>query len=129
MPSTEEIHESAQAECHEEGQELDMPPTPELGISPITPKTPGSMFPVTPTDDLQSPSFKNRDGKGHLAYDAVSGAEKELDPTTIFVGGLEMFGPSAWDEEKVQNYFGKFGVVEHVKFIRPGQFLRSLLRY
>lgn len=46
--------------------------------------------------------------------------QKELDPTTLFVGGLEMYGPAAWDEEKVGNYFSRFGGLEQVKVVRPG---------
>lgn len=102
-----------------------MPPTPELGRSPITPKTPGSLFPDTPTSyisDFQD-SFKGyhqKDGKENMRYygDTAAG-ERELDPTTLFVGGLEMYGPHAWDQEKVRSFFARFGGLEHVTFVRP----------
>ena len=53
--------------------------------------------------------------------------DRELDPTTLFVGGLEMFGPGAWDEEKVKNFFARFGGLESVKVVRPCKFLCYLL--
>jgi hypothetical protein len=105
-----------------EGQELDMPPTPDLGKSPITPKTPSSQFPITPTSvnsDLQRLSFKEYEGKEHNYYNDSSPTERDLDPTTLFVGGLETFGPGAWNEEKVANFFSRFGGLESVKVVRP----------
>src|SRR5882724_5023552 len=52
------VPEVAQASVDEEGQELDIPPTPDFGMSPNTPKTTGSMmFPHTPstsTFDIRS---------------------------------------------------------------------------
>ncbi|KAF9460117.1 hypothetical protein BDZ94DRAFT_947042 [Collybia nuda] len=101
-----------------EGQELDIPPTPGLGKSPITPKTPGSQFPITPTSAntaLQRLHFS----KEHGYYNDLGAAERELDPTTLFVGGLETFGPGAWNEEKVANFFSRFGGLESVKVVRP----------
>lgn len=49
-------------------------------------------------------------------------SDRELDPTTLFVGGLEMFGPGAWNEEKVKNFFARFGGLESVKVVRPCKF-------
>jgi hypothetical protein len=34
-----------------------------------------------------------------------------------------MNGPNAWDEEKVQSFFSKFGGIEAVKVVRPGGYL------
>ncbi|KAJ7751270.1 hypothetical protein DFH07DRAFT_531521 [Mycena maculata] len=102
------------ASYQDEGQELDIPDTPGLGMSPITPKTSGSQFPTTPTStngDFQG--FEPKDKNGY------SGGAKDLDPTTLFVGGLEMYGPSAWDEDKVSTFFGKFGGLKSVKVVRP----------
>ncbi|KAG2356265.1 hypothetical protein BDR07DRAFT_1423850 [Suillus spraguei] len=79
-------------------------PTPEFGTSPMTPKTPGP--------DL--PEFVMKNG---LQWDGKR--EGPLDPTTIFVGGLEMYGPNAWDEERVRNLFSRYGGIENVKVIRP----------
>ncbi|PBL00508.1 hypothetical protein ARMGADRAFT_382575 [Armillaria gallica] len=105
-------------------QELDMPPTPGLGMSPITPRTPGVMFPATPTStigDLHGiVSFNGYDSKDKDGYPEENTREERLlDPTTLFVGGLEMYGPGAWDEEKVSNFFRKFGGLESVKVVRP----------
>lgn len=101
--------------------ELGIPPTPEFGTSPMTPKTPGSLIPRTPTgsylgDSGSLPEFVTRNG---LQWDAKR--EGPLDPTTIFVGGLEMYGPNAWDEERVRNLFSRYGGVQNVKVIRPGR--------
>lgn len=102
-----------------------MPPTPGLGMSPITPKTPGSLFPITPTEDtsgLHTSAFKEYDGKEHEPHGDSDRNERELDPTTLFVGGLETFGPGAWDEAKVERFFARFGGLESVKVVRPGGF-------
>ncbi|EGO05305.1 hypothetical protein SERLA73DRAFT_157880 [Serpula lacrymans var. lacrymans S7.3] len=113
------------AEREDEGQDVDVdiPPTPEFGTSPVTPKTPGSLVPLTPTTgsyigDFQSVSSKGYHGKGVSMYTEEK-RESALDPTTIFVGGLEMYGPNAWDEERVRNFFSRFGGVETVKVVRP----------
>ncbi|KAG1774068.1 hypothetical protein EV702DRAFT_558139 [Suillus placidus] len=102
--------------------ELGIPPTPEFGTSPMTPKTPGSLIPRTPTtgsylSDFQSGSLPEFVTKNGLQWNAKR--EGPLDPTTIFVGGLEMYGPNAWDEERVRNFFSRYGGVETVKVIRP----------
>ena len=51
----------------------------------------------------------------HLA----STGKHKLDHSTIFVGGLEMYGPNAWNEDRVQQVFGQYGEIENIKFIRP----------
>jgi hypothetical protein len=45
----------------------------------------------------------------------------EIDPMSIFVGGLEMNGPRAWDEERVKGFFSKFGGIKDVKVIFPSK--------
>ena len=96
----------------DDDQEVDIPSTPGFGMSPITPKTP------TPTST--SISFKGYGSKANIPYYGdPNRAERELDPSTIFVGGLERFGPDAWDEAKVGNFFAKFGGLENVKVVRP----------
>jgi hypothetical protein len=92
-------------------------------MSPITPKTPGSLLPITPTDDtsgLYPLAFKDHD-KEHSYQSNLDRNERELDPTTLFVGGLETFGPGAWDETKVEKFFARFGGLESVKLVRPGE--------
>lgn len=49
------------------------------------------------------------------------GAEKQVDPTTLFVGGLEISGPGAWNEDKVRTVFSRYGGLESVKFVRPSK--------
>jgi hypothetical protein len=101
-----------------------MPPTPGLGMSPITPRTPGLLFPITPTDNtsgLHASAFKDYDNKEHGYHCDSDRNDRELDPTTLFVGGLETSGPGAWDETKVQNFFARFGGLENVKVVRPGR--------
>ncbi|KAI0719932.1 hypothetical protein C8T65DRAFT_22406 [Cerioporus squamosus] len=44
---------------------------------------------------------------------------KELDPTTVFVGGLEASGPDAWDENKLRHSFGRFGNIENIHIVVP----------
>ncbi|KAA1468029.1 hypothetical protein DENSPDRAFT_907517 [Dentipellis sp. KUC8613] len=43
-----------------------------------------------------------------------------LRPVTIFAGGLEMYGPNAWDEAKVKSVFGKYGTILEATVIKPG---------
>ena len=47
---------------------------------------------------------------------------RELDPTTVFVGGLEVQGPHGWDENKLRHIFGRFGIIENVHLVAPGTF-------
>lgn len=105
----------------DEGQEIDVLGTPELGMSPITPDTSNSLFPVTPSassGDLTS--FNSYSSKGMFgSYGGEAPPPKEIDPTTIFVGGLEIMGPGAWDQEKVERYFSRFGIIEDVTVVRP----------
>jgi hypothetical protein len=49
------------------------------------------------------------------------GAEKHVDPTTLFVGGLDISGSGAWDEEKVRTVFSRYGGLESIKFVRPSK--------
>ncbi|PFH54868.1 hypothetical protein AMATHDRAFT_393 [Amanita thiersii Skay4041] len=96
--------------------------TPGLGMSPVTPKSFGSGFPSTPTEPNGDISGLSLDNKANQegAYLGVNALQRRMvDPTTLFVGGLEMFGSAAWDEAKVRKCFEKFGGLESVKFIRP----------
>ncbi|KAG1885960.1 hypothetical protein F4604DRAFT_1646552 [Suillus subluteus] len=132
LPSMSGISDVASSTAHfnttpvhqEESYDIEfgIPPTPEFGTSPMTPKTPGSLIPRTPTTgsylgDFQSGSLPEFVTKNGLQCDTKR--EGPLDPTTIFVGGLEMYGPNAWDEERVRNLFSRYGGVENVKVIRP----------
>ena len=131
-------------------QELTIPPTPEfsassLTVTPITPRTVTS-FPRTPQSvymrapvhvhdgsateatDAITPKKGGRFGYHHEGVDSASEAEgKSLDPLTIFVGGLEMFGQHAWDEGKLWELFGKHGEVENVQLVKPRRWSCELL--
>lgn len=101
------------------GQELVVPETPGLEMSPTTPRTPGPMYPLTPNngEDLRSELCELKEHP----YFHTPRPDRELDPTTLFVGGLEMFGPGAWDEEKVRRFFSRFGGLESVKLVKPSK--------
>ncbi|GBE77675.1 predicted protein [Sparassis crispa] len=112
-----------------------VPPTPDFCVSPITPLTPrtGHNFPRTPTSaagmeimsyaDPAQRSFntpqngKKSEGREDNPWFGDSG--REVDRTTIFVGGLEMYGTNTWDETKLQSLFGRFGHIEDIQFVRP----------
>jgi hypothetical protein len=115
----------------EEGLDPEMPPTPEFGGSPNTSRNTSGQFPKTPprnyAGDLQEVShnvggIEIKEPLYHSGHASNLG-DKDLDPTTIFVGGLEMYGPNAWDEKKVHSHFARFGGVENVKVVRPGSWL------
>lgn len=127
----QEDPDAAPTKADEDGQELDLPPTPDFGMSPNTPKTTGSMmFPHTPSGynfDVRSVSSKDIGVKFPLSYVREEyHSESEIDPTSIFVGGLEMNGPNAWDEERVKHFFSKFGPVEDVKVVFPSKSLSDI---
>ena len=108
-----------------------MPQTPLLDSSSITPVSPGSQFPVTPTScngNLHQ-SMQSKSLGGEPETPMMNSSDRELDPTTLFVGGLEMFGPGAWDEEKVKNFFARFGGLESVKVVRPCRFSATFSKW
>ncbi|KAF8913080.1 hypothetical protein CPB84DRAFT_1760296 [Gymnopilus junonius] len=104
-------------------QDLYIPQTPTLDSSTITPLSQGSHFPPTPTSPgaeiLQGMSHKYLGVKETPMSFKSFRPNREIDPTTLFVGGLEMFGPGAWDEERVRTFFSRFGGLESVKLVRP----------
>lgn len=102
--------------------QLDVVSTPGLGMSPITQKSFGSGFPSTPTDISGEISRLSADIKPCQDVSCDNNTifkGKPVDPSTLFVGGLEMFGPNAWDDGKVRKCFEKYGALESVKFVRP----------
>ena len=44
----------------------------------------------------------------------------DIDPLTIFVGGLEVHGRCTWDEHRLKRVFGQYGEIAEVKLVRPG---------
>jgi len=105
--------------------------SPESDPSPITPEDTGAKY-IATTDDhhiVHSPitaPISTMDNAIKVLGDATiiktetDKVMKEVDPTTIFVGGLAMYGVDAWDETKVHEVFGRYGMIEDVKVIRPG---------
>jgi len=96
-----------------------------------------SGFPFTPTsDNAQNDNAQNHRsaiGKGQDVKESIypsrnPRSDRDIDPTTLFVGGLEMFGPGAWDEEKVRLFFARFGGLESVKVVRPCRSWAPFLR-
>lgn len=134
---------------HLEGQELEVTPvTPDFSVSSLTPMTPrtGHDFPHTPTspsgglpmegfhvrhpDDLTSrsptsyygtPRKSGRFGTRDDDERTENLGRRELDPMTLFVGGLEMYGEYAWDEEKLKDLFGRYDGIENINFVKPSK--------
>jgi hypothetical protein len=97
--------------------------TPESGVELNTPTSPNTMYqPHVYQEDIVTDNQTIRDYPGDQS-------QKSLDHTTVFIGGMEMFGPNAWDEARVRAVFGKFGEIEGVKFIRPGKIKTYFGRY
>ena len=117
--STSEVSLEEEKDSQDRSHELDISSTPGLGRSPLTPKTPG--FPLTPTTtyNAMQNSSTGDESKDDGYLGDVATRERDIDPTTLFVGGLETFGPGAWDEEKVTKFFARFGGLEEVKIVRP----------
>lgn len=99
-------------------------PTPGLATSPPTPGTTLSQTPTTPihhTYDSRLSDYETKpDARG--ASGGSLRPAKEFDPTSLFVGGLEMYGPGAWTDEKVRVLFGRFEGLEFVRLIRPREY-------
>ncbi|KAF7307104.1 RNA binding protein [Mycena indigotica] len=110
-----ELSTTASVEENENTQEGDEPETPGLGMSPVTPKTNDSQqFPTTPAT-----SVSEDDTTGKDASYFPGGEPKGIDPTSLFVGGLEMYGPDAWDEHRVTALFEKYGGLQSVRVVKP----------
>ncbi|OBZ79169.1 hypothetical protein A0H81_01429 [Grifola frondosa] len=122
------------------GRDEYSPPTPGFSVSPITPLTPRTSqgFPQTPQSATSSTAFgvtphydSGLDGspkctpKGASRFGGMHESshfnddERELDPTTIFVGGLEISDECTWDEPKLYQIFGRFGGIETIQIVRP----------
>lgn len=110
-----------------DGQTLEIPPTPELSGACFT-ETPTSAMPRTPIYPpmigLGNVQYRNVDGCGIEIFNDngfnASGfheREKEFDPKTIFVGGLEPYGPVPWDENRLKTVFQQYGEVENVRIV------------
>ncbi|PSS29591.1 hypothetical protein PHLCEN_2v2739 [Hermanssonia centrifuga] len=116
---------------NDRGVELSVPPTPEFSVSSITPNTPKTAhsFPQTPQSSM-SMSFMGelsrnplvqtprKSGVFDLRDASTDNTNKECYPTTIWIGGLDIFSSNPWNEDKVRNLFEKYGDIEDLQFIR-----------
>lgn len=114
MSSFNQFHISQQSIEHKKQTTGVRPQQPSDELSRQTPSPPNTTTPTLSTlssgDDTFDPFLDGEDVE----------KRKEVDPTTLFVGGLELFGPGAWDEEKLTKTFSRYGGLEHVKIVRPG---------
>ncbi|VDB86627.1 unnamed protein product [Peniophora sp. CBMAI 1063] len=91
--------------------------TPTSAAAPMeTPDTPHELHQFQDSDcrdESDKPAIRSL--PPHIALST----KQKLDHSTIFVGGLEMYGPNAWNEDRIQDIFGCYGEIENIKFIRP----------
>ena len=100
--------------------ELEVPAAPALTMSPTTPKSPFLLTPAS-SEGYGNIVIPKQFGDEIRNFDiSINPGERVLDTTTLFVGGLELNGPGAWDETKVRKYFEKFEGLQNVRIIRPG---------
>ncbi|KZS95833.1 hypothetical protein SISNIDRAFT_438390 [Sistotremastrum niveocremeum HHB9708] len=93
--------------------EEEVPPTPDLEefdsktstMSPVSPVTPGLI-------GTQHTDYHEKE----VEYPSL---HEEVETTTIFVGGLDMYGPQQWDETILKTVFEEFGEVLEVRYITP----------
>lgn len=71
---------------------------------------------------ISTPKHAQRAGDSERAVWPEAG-RRELDPTTVFVGGLEMYGMNAWDEAKLHDLFGRYGNIENIQLVCPCELL------
>lgn len=52
----------------------------------------------------------------------------EIDPRTVFVGGLNVQDADDWDEHRLRQIFHQYGLIESVQIVRPGMFFAAVYR-
>lgn len=93
--------------------------TPGLVMSPSTPRTALPHTPVTPINQAHNEVlFVHKLDREH-------GNDREYDPTSLFVGGLEVCGPEAWTVGKLHSLFARFDGLLDVKMVRPRESLET----
>ncbi|KAJ8487305.1 hypothetical protein ONZ51_g4267 [Trametes cubensis] len=95
-------------------------------LFPTTPKgdhtpRPDSQGPHEPT---LSPSLIPPAGLASITARQPDGSSstfssREIDPRTIFVGGLDMHSPIPWDEAKLRHVFDRYGTIENIQVVKP----------
>ncbi|KAJ2914255.1 hypothetical protein MD484_g6126, partial [Candolleomyces efflorescens] len=73
----------------------------------------GHFYPAIPSSAIGDGTVVHQSGSSE------SHNQRSIDPFSLFVGGLEALGPSAWNEEKVRQHFAKYGGLQSVKFVTP----------
>lgn len=56
-----------------------------------------------------------------LSHAWVSNDRPRVDPTAIFVGGLDVYSDDVWDESHLNAIFAKYGRIENIQIVRPGK--------
>ncbi len=75
-------------------------------------------FAIPPAPQWSEAKARRPVGTGDENIDA--NPRNVLDPTTIFVGGLDVHGRCTWDEQRLGRVFGQYGEIAEVKLVRPG---------
>jgi hypothetical protein len=81
-----------------------IPPTPDFSTSSITPITPNTSF-----------GFPRTPGSSNLEMTSDGSDGPQLDPTSLFVGGL----PFYWQDKDVTDIFQPFAGLQSVHVVRP----------
>jgi RNA recognition motif-containing protein len=100
--------------------------------SPFNPRRPGPAYPQVDSgfnfyDTIAIPlaphwpETRPRRPPGPCDENMDANVRNVFDPTTIFVGGLEVHGRCTWDEERLRRVFGQYGEIAGVKLVRPGR--------
>ncbi|KAI0275047.1 hypothetical protein BC834DRAFT_27703 [Gloeopeniophorella convolvens] len=107
------------------------PPAIDNLASPFVPKSPEPTYPRISSgfgfyDNFSAPSASQwpelRPRRSVVPCDENMDVNRDgLDPTTIFVGGLEVHGRCTWDEQRLRRVFGQYGEIDEIKLVRPAQ--------
>ncbi|KLO20673.1 hypothetical protein SCHPADRAFT_16570 [Schizopora paradoxa] len=115
-----------------------VPTTPELSGATFSPESPASAVPHTPLyppagalptpykghgyansgDAYSVNEYQNHVSSSMRVNIERDGEHREVDPKTIFVGGLEIMGLEEWNEQRLRAVFGRYGTIIHVKYVR-----------
>ena len=102
------------------------PPFIENLASPFVPKNLESAHPLSGSafnlyDSFAIPPAPQWSEARHLGLTGTGDENIDinlrnvLDPTTIFVGGLDVHGRCTWDEQRLKRVFGQYGEIAEVK--------------
>ena len=54
-----------------------------------------------------------------FSHEFIASDKSRVDPTAIFVGGLDIYSDDVWDESHLNAIFAKYGRIEHIQLVRP----------